>query len=144
MVYSMYLTIKETLVGENVTSSLCESYPISTQQYTQYSSNFVEFGGNSDYFIYSNGTMIWICPLYPVCVIDSTCNHYSATYSFLCLHFFTEKTRYNSSQGSEKKQASYLLVLFLCSVFHRLYRPVALLSLVFHSDTPYYACSCCG
>lgn len=147
MVYSMYLTIKETLVGENVTSSLCESYPISTQQYTRYS-GFVELGGNSYHFIYSNGTIIWICPLYSVCVIDSTCNHYcpihflpmppflhgkDPTTHLKAKSLFIKET--NKSQCGSCSCAAYSVAYF---------GQLLLLSLVLHSDTPYYACSCCG
>ena len=126
----MYLTIKETLVGENVTSSLCESYPISTQQYTQYS-GFVESGGNS-YLIYSNGTIIWICPLYSVCVIDSTCNHYYPIHFLPMPRFLHGKdpTTHLKAKSQRNRQIP-MWILFWCSVFRRLLQPVAFIELGF-------------
>lgn len=150
MVYSMYLTFKETLVGENVTSSLCESSPISTQQYTQ-NSEFVELGVNSDYGVRSipyrvdsDLDMSSIFHSYAVSI------QYAATTAwsifFLCLHFITDKTGYNSSQchfmvyRRDKQVTSS--ILFLCGVICRLSRPVDFIKLDFAFR--YYVCGCCG
>ena len=71
----MCLTIKETLVGENVTSALCESsQPNNILDIVNLSNP--ESTVITPYRI----TMIWICPVYSIRGVDSICNHYSPIY----------------------------------------------------------------
>lgn len=136
----MCLTIKETLVGENVTSSLCESSPISTQQYTRYS-KFVEPGVNSENSVYNNYDLDMSCILHTRCRFNMQPLQPDLFSSYSRTKPNTIHLKANSYFVKETDKSQYRFCS--CSVTSRLSRPVAFIKLDFASFR-YYVYTCCG